>query len=399
MNLRQLDALSAWVTARRQARQRGEDADAIPSPLEAVEEEVSVGFVKAIRKAAKGRVALVGPSNSGKTYTALSIAEVLAAGGTVAVIDTEHGSASKYSDDFNFVVQELDTFSPDILIASLKEAEELGAAVCVIDSLSHFWMGTDGMLDQVSKQAKRKNYASEFPAWKDVGPKEKASWDAILQSRMHVIATLRTKTEYVIDEVEIGNGRTKKVPRKVGLAPVQRQGLEYEFDIVADLDPDQNFVVSKTRCKALNGYFVHHAGSEFASTLRDWLDGGAQVEAAPDHTDREALFDRLVTVHGSREAAQEACKRGGIGKATPVEEVQAFVELQEAAASAEAETRNKLLQDIARLVDTKRIPAEDVDSLVVQAVGMESGVEALSAEQLVAVVKALEGYKPKRRVE
>src|SRR5437879_6557046 len=106
-----------------------------------------MAFQRAVKHEAKIRLALAGPSGSGKTYTALTLATALADGGNVAVIDTERGSASKYSDLFSFDVQELDTYHPDKFTQGIKEAQEAGYAVLVIDSLSHAWNGTGGLLE------------------------------------------------------------------------------------------------------------------------------------------------------------------------------------------------------------------------------------------------------------
>lgn len=306
-----------------------------------------VGFKKATKVASKARIGLCGPSGSGKTYTSLEIAQYLAPNGNYLVIDTERGSASKYASDFPFeyYVEEPATFAPRSLIPILDRAQAGGIDVCIIDSLSHYWNGTDGMLDQVAKIAKRKNLQSEFPAWKDATPDEKAMWDAILAAPFHVIATMRVKTEYVMEEVVGRDGRTRSVPKKVGMAPIQRAGLEYEFDVFVELDADQNFVVTKTRCKTLNEYVTRHAGREFALKYRAWLEGGApeqeaqrrvhaqQPEPEPEHepepkpesielAEKRRLFNELIALHGSVEAARatvealkQSCVDGDINRA------------------------------------------------------------------------------------
>jgi hypothetical protein len=300
-----------------------------------------MSFQKAVKKAAKGRISLSGPPGSGKTYTSLEIARHMCPGGTILVVDTERGSASKYADEFDFFVEELESYSPDALTKLIKQADAEGINVLIIDSLSHFWMGTDGMLDQVSKQAKRKNYGSDFAAWKDVSPQEKEMWNTLLGTKCHVIATMRTKTEYVMEEVTGRDGKTRTVPKKVGLAPVQRQGTEYEFDIVAELDVDQNFVVTKSRCKPLTSYVTHNAGREFALQYRAWLDGGAipaeepkaaakptngngaakPAPADPDADERKKLWARLVEVAGDKTAAAASLKARGYNSlnATPLD--------------------------------------------------------------------------------
>jgi hypothetical protein len=228
-------------------------------------------FKKATKQQSKLRMALMGPSGSGKTYTGLAIAKGL--GERVAVIDTERGSASKYSDIFNFDVLELDTFSPQKYIEAIYAAQEGGYHVLLIDSLSHAWMGKDGALEQVDKVSARTQSKNNFTAWREVTPLHNALVDAILQSRLHVIVTMRTKTEYVMEKDE-RSGKT--APRKIGLAPVQRDGLEYEFDVVADLDLDNQFIVSKTRCSALRGEVFKEANGNVSSILRAWLEDGAE---------------------------------------------------------------------------------------------------------------------------
>lgn len=235
-----------------------------------------MNFRKANKKACKARLALVGPPGSGKTYTALTVGMVLAGErGRIAVIDTERGSASKYSDEFDFDVVELDSYAPATFVDLIHQAEANGYAVLIIDSLSHAWNGTDGMLEQVDKIAKRNKSGNTFQAWGDAGPQERGLWDAMLGCSMHVIATMRTKTAYVIDEVEGRDGRKRSVPRKVGMQPVQRADVEFEFDLVGDLDTEQTLVITKSRCKALTGHVVRHAGVPFAEEFKAWLEGGA----------------------------------------------------------------------------------------------------------------------------
>ncbi len=234
-------------------------------------------FKKATKLAARLRAAFVGPAGSGKTYSGLAVACAIATakGGRVAVIDSERGSASKYAGLFDFDVMELSTFSPETYVEAIHTAEREGYAVVLIDSLSHAWMGKEGALEQVDKAQKRNKGGNSFAAWRDVTPMHNALVDAMLQSPCHVIATMRAKTEYVLEE----NAQGKKVPRKVGLAPVQRDGLEYEFDVVGDLDLDNVFSVSKTRCPALRQAVIDRPGAEFAKTLIDWLTDGAPAPA------------------------------------------------------------------------------------------------------------------------
>lgn len=226
-------------------------------------------FQKATKRQARLRLALIGPAGSGKTYTALSIARHL--GAPVALVDTEHGSASKYADLFDFDTLELESFHPQKYIEAIRAAEAGGYAVLILDSLSHAWMGKDGALELVDRAAKRSQSQNTFAAWRDVTPLHHQLVDTILGARLHIIATMRTKTEYVQEK----DDRGKTVIRKIGLQPVQRDGLEYEFDVVADLDQDNSLIIGKTRCPALHGKLFSRAGQNIAGILVAWLTDGA----------------------------------------------------------------------------------------------------------------------------
>lgn len=237
-------------------------------------------FSKATKKRSKARIAIDGPSGSGKTYTALIAATVLANGGKVAVIDTERGSASLYSDKFAFDVLELDNFSPDLYTRAIHAAEEAGYSVIVIDSLTHAWEGEGGALDMVDKAAARVQ-GNSYVAWRDVTPLHRGMVDAMLQSPCHIIATMRSKMDYVQEKDE----RTGKTAiRKVGMAPIQRQGMEYEFTLVGDMDIDHKFIVSKSRCAVLADAVVSKPDGVFFKRFLDWLNEGEEVKPAPKPT-------------------------------------------------------------------------------------------------------------------
>lgn len=250
-------------------------------------------FQKATKKQLKARIALLGPAGAGKSYSALRLAFALAGtDGKVAAIDTEHRSLSKYVGEapdgtpWDFDVLELDSFSPDAYIEGITAAEQAGYAVLIIDSLSHAWAGKDGLLEFVDEVAKRKRAqggaGNTFDAWREATPKHNALVEAMLSSKMHLIVTMRVKQEYVQEKDE----RTgKTIVRKVGLQPVQRDGLEYEMDVTADLDMDNNLVIGKTRCSKLTGKVFAKAGPEVVKILQEWLSSGAPA-TAPSPTDR-----------------------------------------------------------------------------------------------------------------
>lgn len=255
---------------------------------------MTVQFLPATRAAVKARIALAGPSGSGKTYTALSLASRL--GERIAVIDTERGRASLYSglNGWSFDTLNPQSFSPQSLTEALGVASGAEYDVVVVDSLSHYWMGVDGMLEQADRKAKGGN---SFSGWKEVRPDERRMLDALASFPGHVIVTLRVKTEYVIED----NERGKKVPRKVGMKPEQREGIEYEFDVVGDLDLDNTLTVSKTRVPMLHGQVITKPGPEVGETIRDWLADGEEVEGPLSYRaralDPDVTLDTLKALH------------------------------------------------------------------------------------------------------
>lgn len=234
-------------------------------------------FRKAVKYDAKLRLAVCGPSGSGKTYTLLQLATQL--GGPVALIDTERGSASKYADIFEFDVLELESYDPQRLIEIIDRVAAKQYRVLCIDSLSHFWIGKDGELDKVDRAAHRMQTPNSFAAWKQVTPLHNALIDKIISAPLHILAGMRAKTEWILDRDE----RTgKTVPRKVGLAPVMRDGIEYEFDVCGDMDQENTLVITKSRCPQLAGGVFPKPGKELADVLKGWLGGPSAAQAKPE---------------------------------------------------------------------------------------------------------------------
>jgi ABC-type dipeptide/oligopeptide/nickel transport system ATPase component len=218
-------------------------------------------FTKATKTQARLRLAVCGPSGSGKTYSALEIAKHL--GDPVALIDSEHGSASKYADRFDFDVCNLTDFHPSRYLEAIKAAGNAGYKVIVIDSLSHAWFAE---LELAGKS---------FDGWKTVRPLERALIDAMLASPAHIIATMRTKTEWVMEEYVNKQGKTCSAPKRVGTAPIQASGIEYEFDLAGEIDLNHLLTISKSRCPALSNSTHLNPGKELADTMLQWLTEGA----------------------------------------------------------------------------------------------------------------------------
>lgn len=234
-------------------------------------------FKSATRQQSKLRMTLDGPAGSGKSYTALRFAHALANGGKIAAIDTERGSLSKYVDEapdgipWAFDVMELTTFSPQKYTEAIQAAGRSGYSVLIIDSLSHAWEGTGGSLEMKQKAG------DSWSAWRHVTPFHNAMVDAILQSPCHVITTMRSRMEYVQETDERG----KVVIRRVGMSPVQRPGMEYEFDILCDMDWMHILTVGKSRCSAVADKVYDHPGPEFMRPVIEWLSSGSAKQETP----------------------------------------------------------------------------------------------------------------------
>lgn len=222
-------------------------------------------FRKAERKKAKLRLGILGPAGSGKTYSSLLIAQGL--GGKIALIDTEHGSGELYSNLMDYDVATLEPpFSPDKYVQFIREAEK-SYDILIIDSLTHAWSGEGGVLDMHDRAASATR--NSFTAWREVTPQHNSLVEAVLQSNLHIIATMRTKTAY---EVTNENGKTKVA--KVGLAPIQRDGMEYEFTAVFDMSLEGHIATaSKDRTQLFDGKHFKPS-AETGRELLDWLESG-----------------------------------------------------------------------------------------------------------------------------
>jgi hypothetical protein len=228
-------------------------------------------FQKAERRRARARILIEGPSGSGKSYGALLLAQGF--GGKVAAIDTEHGSLSMYSDLLDFDVMELGApFSPQYYCAAIKAAEEAGYDTLIIDSITHEWNGEGGCLDILEKTPAPGG--NQWGRWATVTPLHQRFIETMLQSSMHIIATVRSKTEYIIDD--------KNKPKKAGTAPQQRDGMDYEFTMVFSVQADNHVAsVSKDRTAQFPD-FLELLTVNTGKKIAGWLNSGAEAPEAPE---------------------------------------------------------------------------------------------------------------------
>ena len=230
---------------------------------------------QAQRKHAKIKMALQGPSGSGKTMSSLLLAYGLCQDWSkIAVIDTENHSSELYAHLGPYQVLQLAApFTPERYTEAIQVCEKVGAAVIILDSITHEW---ENLLDYHSSLP-----GNSFTNWSKITPRHNGFIQHILQSGCHIIATVRTKQDYVLSD---RNG--KMVPEKVGLKSVQRDGLEYEFTLVFDLDIRNNATASKDRTGLFFGKPEQKLSPETGKQIALWCTSGNPVAA-------EEVLDRI----------------------------------------------------------------------------------------------------------
>ena len=248
------------------------------------------------RRQAKIKIGLQGCAGGGKTYSSLLLAKGLTNGdfSKVAIIDTENGSADLYAHLGNYNVLSLaPPFTPENYIKAIDVCEKAGIEVIIIDSISHEW---DELLDFHSKLA-----GNSFTNWAKVTPRQKAFVDKILQTNAHIIATMRTKQDYVLNQKD-----GKFIPEKVGLKSVQRDGLDYEFTLVFDVDIKHFVVSSKDRTGLFMGKPEFTISENTGKEILEWCNSGAKSVEVPkvQNTQDEVMPSNPTSPNGINGAAK-----------------------------------------------------------------------------------------------
>jgi len=265
-------------------------------------------FQKATKNETRLRVGVSGAAGSGKTFSALKIA--MGIGGRIAVIDTERKSASLYADKFDFDTLQIEPpYTPDKYIEAIKLAERSGYNTIIVDSLSHAWAGSGGLLDMHDAIQKSSKGGNSFTAWKEITPLQNKLLDTITGSTCHIIVTMRAKQDYVIEN----NGGRNQV-RKVGLAPVQREGVEYEFSVYIELSQDHIGVATKDRTDLFDGKcFV--PSEQTGRQLIEWLSKPASTHN--DTTTAEAQPPMPAATSSANKGADKVCMQSEVTKPAP----------------------------------------------------------------------------------
>lgn len=264
-------------------------------------------FTKATTAGRKLRLALFGESGTGKSYSALQIA--FGMGGKVAVIDSE-GAICDYADLGDFVYARIaPPYTVNAYLDRLHAAEAGGFDILIIDSLTHAWSGSGGLLEKQEQSAAKMRKRNDFAAWGTVTPEYNRLIEAILQSRCHIIATMRGKDKY--QKQDDGDGHERYT--RTGTAPSQRRGIEYEFTAVLELNHDHIAHSTKDRTRLFAGR-PHPISRDTGVMLRDWLTPTFNPEAWLDRFDAcrsiLALKNRMLDAKAVAFANDEAAWTG-----------------------------------------------------------------------------------------
>ena len=243
---------------------------------------------QAKRSRAKIRISLQGPSGSGKTFSALQLAFGLTGDWKkIAVIDTENQSADLYSEMGSYYVLSMkEPYSPERYAEAILLCEASGIECVIIDSISHEWNGKGGCLQLHEQATAAMRVPNSFQAWATITPRHQAFIDSILQCNCHVISTIRAKSDYIMTE---RNG--KQIPTKIGLAPVTRDGFDFEMTVALDIDAEHFAFTSKDRTGLFSGNPKFQITSGTGRSILDWCNTGENIEETI-----KALINKCITM-------------------------------------------------------------------------------------------------------
>ena len=284
---------------------------------------------RAVKSQVKLKLGVAGPSGSGKTDGALALATRFGAVADpmqrprILVVDTENRSASLYADRYEFDTIQLSApYTPERYQRAMYKAIEGDYDWLIVDSISHEWEAEGGILRRKDKVDLANPGSNSFGNWAKIMPDHEGFIEFLKQIPINCICTMRSKQQYVLES----DGKGKQKPKKVGMAPVQREGVEYEFTLVFDLDADHHAIATKNRTTLFGQEPQNLYDPAVAQDLRKWLESGAVLEdqptfdpklkqpAAPAPSQQRlptrALPPQLITPHQKQEFWTVARKAG-----------------------------------------------------------------------------------------
>jgi hypothetical protein len=243
---------------------------------------------KATRKQVKLRLNISAPSGAGKTYSALRMAKGLVGDWEkIAVIDTENGSASLYSNLGEFSVVDLaPPFTPEKYTEALNLCVEAGIECIIIDSSSHEWTT---LIEQNENLAQTNFRGNTWAAWSKTTPRHDKFVNSVLHCQAHVITCTRSKTETVQE-----GGKVKKV----GMKDLQRDGWEYELTISLNIDRDTHLAIpSKDRTNLFEGTQPFLITEKTGEMIKDWCESGiSELQVAINEMEIVVTMEDLKSV-------------------------------------------------------------------------------------------------------
>lgn len=238
------------------------------------------------------KVSLCGPSNSGKTWTSIKTMHVLrdrlqadglpVGNGEIVVIDSQHGQSEYYAGyrdpdtgrTWDFQIYDLNQFTPQAYTEAFNYVQRSGYSLVIVDSISHEWVGPGGLLEEKDVLISTRAVKNDFGAFAIVTPKHNKFKESIQNFPGHMICTIRSRTDWAMEQRD-----GKVVPRKLGVGYMQRDGIEYEFDIKGMIDIDHN-IYFESRGLILNEKTLSAEDIRMdilANTMADFLVGKSRA--------------------------------------------------------------------------------------------------------------------------
>ena len=271
---------------------------------------MAISFQKAKREKIWVKALLAGPSGSGKSYTALRLATGMArkANSRIAVIDTENGRIRYYANEFDFDDMQLDDFSPEAYIEAINAAVDAGYLILLIDGISPEWNWCNTTHDAMP--------GNSFTNWGKITPRHEKFMNKILESPIHIIATVRGKDVYSLEEK---NG--KQQPKKVGMGYQARTDTEYNYTVTWMLSQDSHIAdVQKDNTHMFEGRYEVLTEKD-GDRLYAWANDGETAQAKPVKENKQVATASLPDVIGAIDALAKSLPDAGIKKSTIVDTI------------------------------------------------------------------------------